>query len=64
MSRSETKHKQLQGSISKQVDGTARLQAQFASREAEWVDAVSYWLDYMTIIDIPAVPEQGSRQAS
>jgi hypothetical protein len=41
------------GTMAKSSDDDARLQAQLASREAEWVDAVSYWCDYLTIIDLP-----------
>lgn len=51
---SSTYEAQLDPDIVKNsVEGDARLQAQLASREAEWTDAVSYWCDYLTIIDFP-----------
>jgi hypothetical protein len=52
------------GSAMKIGEDNARLQAQFASREAEWVDAVSYWCDYLTIIDLEGQSDPGSRRAS
>lgn len=41
------------GMMARSSEDEARLQAQLAAREAEWVDAVSYWCDYLTIIDLP-----------
>ena len=45
------------------VEEDARLQAQLASREVEWMDAVSYWSDYLTIIDVQGLDVPDLRYA-
>ena len=44
--------------IGKSAGENARLQACLGSRDAEWINAVTYWCDYLTIIDVqePAGP--------
>ena len=38
--------------IGRSAGDNARLQACLGSRDAEWIDAVTYWCDYLTIIDL------------
>jgi hypothetical protein len=46
------------------TENDPRLRAQLAARGSEWMDAVSYWCDYLTIIDIPGSADPGMSEAS
>lgn len=59
---------QQEADLAKTMEASDRLQAWSEAGEAEWVSAVSYWCDYMTIIDVKEPsekqPEPGMREAS
>jgi len=54
--------------LAKSIEGSARLQAWSDAGQAEWVSAVSYWCDYLTIIDMQGMTdkltERSMREAS
>jgi hypothetical protein len=41
-----------------------RLQARSQTGQAAWVSAVSYWCDYLTIIDLQGLDDPAVRRAS
>jgi hypothetical protein len=41
-----------------------RLQARSLAMQAEWVSAISYWCDYLTIIDVQGLDDPALRRAS
>jgi hypothetical protein len=59
---------QQEADLAKSIEGSPRLQAWSDEREAEWVNAVSYWCDYLTIIDVQGLndklTERSMREAS
>jgi hypothetical protein len=59
---------QQEADLAKSIEGSARLQAWSDAGEAEWVSAVSYWCDYLTIIDVQGLTdgltERSMREAS
>jgi hypothetical protein len=59
---------QQEPDLAKSIEGSARLQAGSDAGQAEWVSAVSYWCDYLTIIDMQGMTdkltERSMREAS
>ena len=49
---------QQEADLAKSIEGSARLQAWSDAGEAEWVSAVSYWCDYLTIIDVEGLTDK------
>lgn len=48
----------------KHIDELARLQALLGEDSGGWVEGVSYWSDYLTIIDLESAGEAPLRWAS
>jgi hypothetical protein len=59
---------QQEPDLAKSIEGSARLEAWPDAGQAEWVSAVSYWCDYLTIIDVQGMTdkltERSMREAS
>ena len=59
---------QQEADLAKSIEGSSRLQAWSDAGQVEWVSAVSYWCDYLTIIDIQGLTdelgERSMREAS
>jgi hypothetical protein len=63
MGRSTT-NEQSEADVLGDADENDRLQARSQTGQATWVSAVSYWCDYLTIIDLQGLDDPALRRAS
>lgn len=63
MPRTTTKLQQEADLAVKSIGGSALLQEWPEPADSEWVNAVSYWCDYLTIIDVQGQDDQDLRPA-
>jgi hypothetical protein len=49
---------QQEADLAISIEGSAHLQAWSEAGQAEWVNAVSYWCDYLTIIDVEGMTDK------
>ena len=64
MARFETSDDVDADALENNTDADHRLQARSQTPPTAWMRAISYWCDYLTIIDVQGVDDPARRHAS